>query len=46
MDARYGSIVGWGLYAPDNVVTNDDLAEVMDTNDEWIRSRSGIRERR
>jgi 3-oxoacyl-[acyl-carrier-protein] synthase-3 len=46
MDLRYGSIVGWGLYAPDNVVTNDDLAEVMDTSDEWIRSRSGIRERR
>ena len=43
---RYASITGWGHYAPDNVVTNDDLAEHMDTSDEWIRSRSGIRERR
>ena len=40
------SITGWGHYAPSNVVTNDDLAEVVDTSDEWIRSRSGIRERR
>ena len=43
---RYASITGWGHYAPSNVVTNDDLAEHMDTSDEWIRSRSGIRERR
>lgn len=46
MKARNGSITGWGLYAPERVVTNDDLAEIMDTSDEWIRSRSGIRERR
>jgi len=46
MPTRYASITGWGKYAPDNVVTNDDLAEHMDTSDEWIRSRSGIRERR
>jgi 3-oxoacyl-[acyl-carrier-protein] synthase-3 len=39
-------ITGWGHYAPDNVVTNDDIAEFVDTSDEWIRSRSGIRERR
>jgi 3-oxoacyl-[acyl-carrier-protein] synthase-3 len=43
---RHASITGWGHYAPSNVVTNDDLAEHMDTSDEWIRSRSGIRERR
>lgn len=43
---RHASITGWGHYAPSNVVTNDDLAEVMDTSDEWIRTRSGIRERR
>jgi 3-oxoacyl-[acyl-carrier-protein] synthase-3 len=43
---RYASITGWGHYAPSRVVTNDDLAKVMDTSDEWIRSRSGIRERR
>ena len=42
----YASITGWGHYAPANVMTNDDLAEHMDTSDEWIRSRSGIRERR
>lgn len=44
--SRYASITGWGQYAPPNVVTNDDLARHMDTSDEWIRSRSGIRERR
>lgn len=43
---RYASITGWGKYAPPNVVTNDDLARHMDTSDEWIRTRSGIRERR
>ncbi|WP_022836708.1 beta-ketoacyl-ACP synthase III [Salisaeta longa] len=42
----HASITGWGHYAPPNVVTNDDLAAHMDTSDEWIRSRSGIRERR
>lgn len=42
----YASITGWGHYAPANVMTNDDLAQHMDTSDEWIRSRSGIRERR
>lgn len=42
----YANITGWGHYAPANVMTNDDLAEHMDTSDEWIRSRSGIRERR
>ncbi len=46
MNQRYGQIVGWGLYAPERVVTNDDLAAIMDTSDEWIRARSGIRERR
>jgi len=33
------------MYVPENVVTNDDLARRINTNDEWIRSRSGIRER-
>jgi 3-oxoacyl-[acyl-carrier-protein] synthase-3 len=40
------SITGWGTALPDKVVTNDDLAAVLDTSDEWIRERSGIRERR
>ncbi len=35
-----------GYYLPENVVTNDDLAKRMDTSDEWIRTRTGIRERR
>jgi 3-oxoacyl-[acyl-carrier-protein] synthase III len=40
------SITGLGAYAPEHVVTNDDLAELMDTSDEWIVERTGIRERR
>ena len=32
-------------YAPDQVISNDDLAEIMDTSDEWIRERTGIRQR-
>ena len=39
-------IVGLGHYRPDKVVTNDDLAQIMDTNDEWIQARVGIAERR
>jgi 3-oxoacyl-[acyl-carrier-protein] synthase-3 len=39
-------ILGTGSYAPERVVTNDDLAHMVDTSDEWIRTRSGIRERR
>lgn len=39
-------IIGTGSYLPETVVTNDDLAQIMDTSDEWIQSRTGIRERR
>ena len=39
-------IAGVGSYVPENVVTNDDLAKTMDTNDEWIQERTGIKERR
>jgi 3-oxoacyl-[acyl-carrier-protein] synthase-3 len=39
-------IAGWGTALPEKVVTNTDLAAVLDTSDEWIRERSGIRERR
>ncbi len=39
-------ITGIGKYLPDNVLTNDDLEEMVDTSDEWIRQRTGIRERR
>ncbi len=40
------AITGWGTALPDKVVTNDDLAATMDTSDEWITERTGIRERR
>ena len=39
-------ITGWGTALPPKVLTNDDLAGTMDTTDEWIRERTGIRERR
>jgi len=39
-------IAGMGKYVPEKVVTNDDLSKVMDTNDEWIQTRTGIKERR
>ncbi|KAF1689258.1 beta-ketoacyl-ACP synthase III [Pseudoxanthomonas taiwanensis] len=42
----YSRIAGTGSYLPEKVVTNDDLARVVDTSDEWIRTRTGIRERR
>ncbi|MBN9590348.1 MAG: ketoacyl-ACP synthase III [Alphaproteobacteria bacterium] len=38
-------IIGCGAFLPDNVVTNDDLAAKVDTSDEWIRERTGIRQR-
>ena len=39
-------IVGLGHYVPENVVTNNDLAQFMETSDEWIQERTGIKERR
>ena len=42
----HSKISGLGFYVPDNVVTNDDLSKIMDTNDEWIQERTGIQERR
>ena len=42
----YSRIAGTGSALPDKVVTNHDLEEIMDTTDEWIRDRTGIRERR
>jgi 3-oxoacyl-[acyl-carrier-protein] synthase-3 len=41
----YARIIGTGSYLPDRVVTNHDLEKIVDTNDEWIVSRTGIRER-
>ncbi len=39
-------ITGLGFYVPENVVTNEDLSKLMDTNDAWIQERTGIKERR
>lgn len=39
-------ITGWGMYAPSRVMTNDELATMVETSDEWIVTRTGIRERR
>ena len=41
----WSRIIGTGSYLPPKVVTNDDLAKQMDTTDEWIRTRTGIRQR-
>ncbi len=43
---RSARITGWGAYTPPNVLTNDDLSRIVDTSDDWIASRTGIRERR
>ncbi|MCL5257006.1 MAG: ketoacyl-ACP synthase III [Chloroflexi bacterium] len=42
---RYAAIRGWGFYAPDRVLSNFDLEQMVDTSDEWIRERTGISER-
>lgn len=43
--ARYAAIAGWGKYLPQRVLTNHDLERMVDTSDEWIRTRTGIVER-
>jgi len=43
---RYAHVIGWGSYAPSQVLTNADLERMVDASDEWIVSRTGIRERR
>jgi 3-oxoacyl-[acyl-carrier-protein] synthase-3 len=43
---RTVSIVGTGSYTPEKVLTNDDLSKIVDTSDEWITTRTGIKERR
>ena len=42
----YSRIIGTGSYLPEKIVTNSDLEKTVDTSDEWIRERTGIRERR
>ena len=41
----YTKILGTGSYVPSKVITNDELAKIVETSDEWIRTRTGIRER-
>ncbi|MBN1678820.1 MAG: ketoacyl-ACP synthase III [Anaerolineae bacterium] len=43
---RYAKITGWGKYVPEHVLTNQDLSQMVDTSDEWITTRTGIKERR
>ena len=45
MSKIYGQIVGWGAYVPKRIVTNHELQATLDTSDEWIVQRTGIRER-
>jgi len=42
---RYGRITGWGKSVPERILTNHDLEQMVDTSDEWIVTRTGIRER-
>ena len=44
-DRIYSRIAGPGSYLPEKVLTNEDLSKLVDTSDEWIQSRTGIRER-
>lgn len=39
----HSKIIGVGMYVPEEVVTNDDLSKMMDTSDEWIIERTGIK---
>ncbi len=45
MPRLYSNLIGWGHYAPGTPVSNDELAKTVDTSDEWIQSRSGIKQR-
>jgi 3-oxoacyl-[acyl-carrier-protein] synthase-3 len=42
----YAHITGWGMAVPEKILTNDDIAQMVDTNDKWIRERTGIETRR
>lgn len=42
----YAQIIGWGSYVPEKVIKNQDLEQIVDTSDDWIRARTGIEERR
>ena len=40
---KYAHIVGWGHYLPERILTNDGMASIVDTSNEWIYTRTGIR---
>jgi 3-oxoacyl-[acyl-carrier-protein] synthase III len=44
--ATYAAITGWGMAVPERVLTNADLERIVNTSDQWIQTRTGIRERR
>ena len=43
---KYAHIVGWGSFLPDRVLTNHEIAQTVETSDEWIVTRTGVKERR
>ncbi len=43
---KYAHITGWGFHVPEKILTNEELSAMMDTSDEWIQERSGIKTRR
>ena len=45
-ESKKTGIIGLGMYVPDNILTNKELEKMVDTTDEWIVSRTGIKERR
>lgn len=46
VDLTHAAMLGLGVYRPERLVTNDEICEVLDSDDEWIQTRSGIRTRR
>ena len=46
MTSKYAAITGWGEALPPAVLTNDDLSTFLETSDEWITQRTGMKERR
>lgn len=42
---QYAAIIGWGMAVPERIMTNHELATIVDTSDEWIRTRTGIQQR-
>ncbi|MCH7663716.1 MAG: ketoacyl-ACP synthase III [Chloroflexi bacterium] len=45
-NGTYAHITGWGMHVPEKILTNAEIAKMVDTDDEWIRDRTGIEERR